>query len=129
MPKKVLIVEDNADIGRAQKMLIEIEGFEVVLADRASTGLDLALAMDPDLIIVDIRLPDGNGLEITRQLRAAPETANTPILAVSSYIQGLHDEVLAAGCNEACSKTTFIDNYRETLQKYLAEPNDRLARE
>lgn len=123
MAKKVLIIEDSADIGKAIKMLIEIEGYEAVLADRAFAGRDLASTMRPDLIIVDIRLPDEDGLMLTRELRAAPETANTPILAVSSYIQGLYDDALAAGCNEAFSKSTFIDKYQDTLHKYLGDPS------
>ena len=121
MAKKVLIIEDSDDIGNALKQLIEFEGYEVFLANRAFIGRELAAAECPDLIIIDIRLPDEDGLELTRELRAAPETYTTPIVCVSSYIEGLQAEALAAGCNEAFSKTTFMESFHKTLDKYLSE--------
>jgi CheY-like chemotaxis protein len=119
MKKRVLIIEDSNDIGNALKQLIEFEGYEAMLADRAFKAREMAASSCPDLIIVDIRLPDEDGLKLTRELRASPETADTPIICVSSYIDGLHEEALLAGCNEVFSKTTFMQSFRETLQKYL----------
>lgn len=124
MRKKVLLIEDSNEIGSALKELIEIEGYEVILANRAFVGRKLALTIGPDLIIIDVRLPEGDGIELARELRAEAETAETPIICVSSYIQGLEAEALAAGCNEVFSKTTFIETYRETLAKYLTASDD-----
>ena len=129
MAKKVLIIEDSDDIGNALKQLIEFDGYEAILANRAFIGRELATTIGPDLIIIDIRLPDEDGLQLTRQLRAAPETNTTPILCVSSYIDGLRTEALAAGCDEAFSKTSFMESFHETLHKYLAEPAARSASE
>ncbi|MDI1241603.1 MAG: response regulator [bacterium] len=121
MQKRVLIVEDSDDIGTALKLLIEYEGYEAVLANRAFLGLDLAASLAPNLIIVDIVLPDMDGIELTRALRALPETETTPIVCVSSYIQGHKEEALSAGCNEVFTKTTFMESFQETLTKYLRE--------
>jgi len=121
MQKTVLIVEDSDDIGTALKLLIEYEGYVAVLANRAFLGLDLAASLKPDLIIVDVMMPDMDGLEMTRALRAAPETIDTPIVCVSSYIQGHREEALNAGCNDVFSKTTFMASFNETLTKYLRE--------
>jgi CheY-like chemotaxis protein len=81
----------------------------------------MARSVKPDLIIVDVRLPDGDGIELTRQLRAERETSEVPIICVSSYLQGLEAEALAVGCDAAFSKTTFIETYRETLARYLGD--------
>ena len=127
MAKKILIIEDSDDIGNALKQLIEFEGYEAVLANRAFIGRELAAALRPDMIIIDIRLPDEDGLELARELRAAPETNSTPIICVSSYIDGLRAEALAAGCNEAFSKTSFMESFHETLHKFLVEPDAALS--
>jgi DNA-binding response OmpR family regulator len=121
MRKKVLIIEDSTDIGSALKTLIEYEGYEALLANSAATGWELAKSTRADLMIIDVRLPDEDGLELTRRLRSNPETSLTPIVCVSSYIWGLEAEALLAGCNEVFSKVTFMESYRETLSKYLAD--------
>lgn len=121
MLKKVLIVEDSDDIGTALKLLIEYEGYEAVLANRAFLGLELAASLAPDLIIVDIMLPDMDGIELTRALRTLPGSKNTPIVCVSSYIDGHKKDALNAGCNEVFTKTTFMESFQETLTKYLLD--------
>ena len=121
MPKKILIVEDSRDIGNALKLLIELEGYEVAVAPTGAEGLDKSAAGRPDLIVIDYRLPDLSGAELIRRLRAQPANGGTPILCVSSYLIGYEAEVISAGCHEVLSKTTFIQNFRETLKKYLGE--------
>lgn len=125
MPKKVLIIEDSGDIGMALKLLIEFEGYDAVVASSAAEGRDLALKVRPDLIIMDIRLPDEDGIVLTRSLRASPVTRDTAIICVSSYTMGIEAEALIAGCNEVFSKTTFIESFPQTLSKYLGERNFR----
>ena len=122
MPKKILIIEDSGDIGMALKLLVEFEGYEAVVAGSAAAGRELALEERADLIIMDIRLPDEDGIGLTRSLRSIPETKDTPIVCVSSYTTGLEAEALIAGCNEVFSKATFMESFNRTLTKYLGGP-------
>ena len=120
MPKKVLIIEDSEDIGSALQVLIEFEGYDAMVAKCAIEGFNLAVNEDPDLIIIDVRLPDEDGLSLTRRLRAEPRTRDVPIICVSSYIKGAEQEALIAGCNEVFSKVTFMESYTGTLDRYLS---------
>ena len=97
MRKKVLIIEDSGDISAALKILIELEGYTAEVALTGSEGLEKAVSGRPDLILMDIRLPDTDGIRLTKELRALAETAATPILCVSSYADGLRAEVREAG--------------------------------
>jgi len=124
MAKKVLIVEDSESVGEALRMLIEFEGYQVIVAVTASSGRIMATAAQPDLIIMDVRLPDFSGIELTRELRSLPELSRTPILCVSSYVEDFETEARTAGCNDVFSKADFIESFRPTLKKYLGE--DRL---
>jgi DNA-binding response OmpR family regulator len=119
MPKKVLIIEDSLDIGESLKLLIQYEGYEAVVATGALEGFDKARDEAPDLILVDLALPDVNGINLTRDLRSQPQTSGIPILCVSSYTDGIEDEVLNAGFNEVFSKTSFMTEFAPTLKKYL----------
>jgi CheY-like chemotaxis protein len=120
MPKKVLIIEDSEDIGSALQVLIEFEGYDAMVANCAVERFNLAVNEDPDLIIIDVRLPDEDGLKLTRRLRAEPQTRDVPIICVSSYIKGAEQEALIAGCNEVFSKVTFMESYTGTLDRYLS---------
>ena len=119
MPKKVLIIEDSFDIGDSLKQLIEFEGYEAVVARGGFEGFDKAREESPDLILMDVDLPDKNGIDLTRDLRSNPRTAEIPILCVSSYTTGVEDKMLKAGCNEVFSKTSFMVSFVPTLDKYL----------
>ena len=122
--KKVLIIEDSFDIGSALKQLIEFEGYEAIWAHAAFEGRERAFADLPDLIIVDVRLPDEDGLNLARVFRNDPKTSRIPILCVSSYINGLRQEAVEAGCSDVFSKTTFVESYQEILRRYLGEPDE-----
>ncbi len=79
----VLVVEDDPDIGNLLCMTLGHEGFRVKLATSGEEAVRLAQELTPDLISLDIRLPDTNGFEVLRQLRAQPETADIPVVVVS----------------------------------------------
>jgi two-component system cell cycle response regulator DivK len=119
MAKKVLIIEDSSDISGSLKRLIELEGYEAIVANTAFEGLDKAQTEKPDLILMDLSLPDLSGIDLTRQIRSIDQTSKIPILCVSSYTRGVETEVLEAGCNEIFSKTSFIVSFAPTLKKYL----------
>jgi len=105
MPKKVLIIEDSEETSGAMKRLIELEGYAAVAALTGSEGREKAVAERPDLILMDIVLPDTDGIQLTRELRSLPETATTPIICVSSYVDGFHDKARSAGCDGVFMET------------------------
>jgi len=117
--KKVLVIEDTGHIAMALQTLITFEGHQAIVAASAAEGYALTLETCPDLIVMDIVLPDDDGLELTRRIRATPDIQQPPIICVSSYARGIEAEALTAGCDEVFSKTTFMVNYEETLKKYL----------
>ena len=80
-PARVLVVDDEAQIVRALKVLLREAGFQAVPAETASQALDLAAVRPPDAAIVDLVLPDGDGVEVTRRLR---EWSDMPILVLSA---------------------------------------------
>lgn len=84
--KKVLVVDDNGNNLLLEKDLLEVAGFEVFEADNASSGIDVARREKPDIIIMDIRLPDMRGSEAAMILRQAKETRDIPIVFVTASV-------------------------------------------
>lgn len=117
MLKKVLIVEDTLDIAEALRQLVALHGYEAIVANSGFEGVDLARERKPDLILMDVSMPDLDGIEAVRMIRT--HDGSTPILAVTSYAEGHEKELIAAGCHEVFSKTTFIATFEVTLRKYL----------
>jgi len=86
MKKKALVVDDNANNLMLEKDLLEVAGFEVFEAENASDGIAMARKEKPDIIIMDVRLPDMRGSEAARILRQDKETRNIPIVFVTSSV-------------------------------------------
>jgi DNA-binding response OmpR family regulator len=85
MPKKrLLIIEDEIDVLDMLELRLTKERFEVIKAADGETGLQKAISENPDLVLLDLMLPIMSGLEVLRNIRAKPQTANTPILIVSA---------------------------------------------
>ena len=93
MGKRVLIIDDNANNLTLEKDLLEVAGFQVFVADDASSGIALARKEIPDIIIMDMRLPDMRGSEAAKILLLDPETRDIPIVFVTA-------SVLAEGIEE-----------------------------
>jgi len=120
MPKQVLVVEDN-DVNFA---LVEfVLGKLGVVVVRAATGgqaSDLAERDRPDMIYMDVHLPDVNGLELTRRLRQQPYMQGVPIVALTALaMAGDRDRALAAGCTEYMSKPLSPRLLQETTARLL----------
>jgi CheY-like chemotaxis protein len=97
--KKVLVVEDNADNLRLITYALERHGYEVIAAETGVRGVELAISEHPQFIIMDIELPDIDGVEATRRIRASVADGKIPIIAITSYaMAGDMDRILAAGC-------------------------------
>jgi len=86
MRKKVLVVDDNANNLMLEKDLLEVAGFEVFEAENAADGIAIARREKPDIIIMDVRLPDMLGTEAARTLRQDKETCDIPIVFVTASI-------------------------------------------
>jgi CheY-like chemotaxis protein len=86
MKKKVLVVDDNANNLMLEKDLLEVAGFEVFQAENATDGIAIARREKPDVIIMDVRLPDMRGSEAARILRLDKETSDIPIVFVTASV-------------------------------------------
>jgi CheY-like chemotaxis protein len=97
--KKVLVVEDNRDNLRLITYALQRYGYEVISADTGTKGVELAISEHPVFILMDINLPDIDGLEVTRRIRQSGANGTIPIIAITSYaMAGDMDMVLDAGC-------------------------------
>lgn len=85
MSKKILLVEDEKVLMEMYKSKLEQAGFKVVLALDAEGGFEMAKKEKPDLVVLDILLPKGNGLSFLEKLREEPEIKNTKVVAFSNY--------------------------------------------
>ncbi|HET9410682.1 MAG TPA: response regulator [Candidatus Dormibacteraeota bacterium] len=98
-PALILIVEDNPGSLMLATVALEIEGFAVAGAETAAQARTLLAHSTPDLILMDIQLPDADGLEFTKELKADPATAGIPVIALTAHAMPLHERAArAAGC-------------------------------
>jgi CheY-like chemotaxis protein len=105
MPDKILLVEDNPQNMKVMVMALRPHGYTLTQAVDGEEGLNTAVREKPDLIIMDMRLPKMDGMEVTRKLRSMPEFRNVPIIAVTAYaMKGDRERFLEAGCDFYLSK-------------------------
>lgn len=98
--KKILIVEDNAQNMKVVLMTLRNQGYSLLAAADGEAALKIAAQENPDLIIMDIKLPKMDGLEITRRLRRTPAFRHTPIIALTAHaMKGDRRHIIAAGCD------------------------------
>ncbi|HEV8230520.1 MAG TPA: response regulator [Candidatus Limnocylindria bacterium] len=102
---KILYVEDNDDNVYVVKSRLTRWGHTVLVAVNGRQGIELALAERPDLILMDLSLPELDGWEATRRLKAAAETKAIPVIALSAHaMAGDRERALAAGCDDFDTK-------------------------
>jgi CheY-like chemotaxis protein len=100
MPK-ILIVEDNEMNRDMLSRRLERRGFSVVIAIDGAEGVSMTKAEKPDLVLMDMSLPVMNGWEATRIIRADPETAAVPVIALTAHsMPGDREKAMEAGCND-----------------------------
>jgi len=98
-PALILIVEDNPGSLMLATVALEIEGFAVAGAETAAQARSVLARATPDLILMDIQLPDADGLEFTKELKADPASAGIPVIALTAHAMPLHERAArAAGC-------------------------------
>lgn len=118
--KRILVIEDNEDNFYLIKFILEGKGFEVIEARTGAEGVDQAIKELPDLIIMDIQLPDINGYEATRRIRTSETDGNIPIIAITSYaLTGDREKAMAAGCTGYIEKPINTETIMAEIEKFL----------
>jgi|SRR5580704_11127055 two-component system cell cycle response regulator DivK len=119
--KRILIVEDNDTDVRLLKDILETRGYNILQTRDGLEAIDLALANRPDLILMDIQLPEISGLEVTRRLRGDERSRQIPIVAVTAFAMGWHErEALDSGCDAYIAKPISIFGFLRTVESFLS---------
>ncbi|MBC8170931.1 MAG: response regulator [Anaerolineae bacterium] len=119
MSRKILYVEDNPQNMRLVRKMIDGH-YEVLEALNGAFGLSLAISEKPDLILMDINLPDIDGLEVTARLKAIPDTAHIPVIALTANaMYGDRERFLAGGCDGYLAKPITRIELLNTLTHHL----------
>jgi two-component system, cell cycle response regulator DivK len=122
MSKRILVVEDTEDNRKIVRDLLTSVGYELVEAVDGGEGVAMAQSERPDLILMDIQLPVIDGYEATRRIRAIPELAAVPIIAVTSYaLSGDEAKTRAAGCTGYVAKPFSPRQLLAKIREYLPE--------
>jgi two-component system cell cycle response regulator DivK len=122
MPKRVMIVEDNELNMKLFKDLIEASGYETIRTRNGLDALDLARAHKPDLILMDIQLPEVSGLEVTKWLKEDDELHRIPVIAVTAFaMKGDEERIRKGGCEAYISKPISVVSFVETIKSYLGD--------
>lgn len=118
--KRILVVEDNETNLYLIRFMLEKSGYEVIEARGGAVGVELASKEKPDLILMDVQLPDMDGLEATKRIRASEADGEIPIIALTSYAMvGDREKALAAGCTGYIEKPINPDTFMAEIEKYL----------
>jgi two-component system cell cycle response regulator DivK len=120
MAKKILIVEDNLDLIDYLQDLLHNLKYDAIVATDGKQAVDMAADQRPDLILMDIVLPEMNGLEAARRIRQKPESCSIPILAVTARVlPQAREQCLQSGCNDYISKPFTPKELASRIEKLL----------
>ena len=121
MPKTALIVEDNVLNLKLMRDLLEASGIKTLQTKDGNAALALARSARPDVILMDIQLPDVSGLEVTRRIKADEELKHIPIIAVTALaLRGDEERVREAGCDAYITKPISVTSFLEVVRRFLA---------
>ena len=123
MSKKVLIVEDNELNMKLFHDLLDSQGYEILQTREGMQAMAMARQHMPDLILMDIQLPEISGLEVTKWLKDDEELAHIPIIAVTAFaMKGDEERIRQGGCEAYISKPISVMHFLETVRKHLHQP-------
>ena len=120
MAKKVLIVEDNELNMKLFHDLLEAQGYETLETREGLAALSLAREHRPDLILMDIQLPEISGLEVTKWLKEDDELSHIPVIAVTAFaMKGDEERIREGGCEAYISKPISVVHFLDTIKRLL----------
>ena len=118
--RRVLLIEDNLMNMELATDLLEAAGFQVLKAERAEDGIAMAVAEQPDIILMDIALPGMDGLEATRRIKQDARTSWIPIVALTaSAMLGDDDRARSAGCSGYIAKPIDTRQFAKTVAAFM----------
>lgn len=122
MKKTVLIVEDNELNMKLFNDLLEAHGYQTVQTRSGVEAVELARKHMPDLILMDIQLPEVSGLEVTRWLKDDDALKHIPVIAITAFaMKGDEEKIRQGGCEAYLSKPISVVKFLETVRNYLTD--------
>jgi two-component system cell cycle response regulator DivK len=122
MPKTVLIVEDNELNMKLFNDLLEAHGYTTIQTNSGVEAVELARRHRPNLILMDIQLPEVSGLEVTQWLKDDDELRSIPIVAITAFaMKGDEEKIRQGGCEAYLSKPISVVKFLETVRNYVSE--------
>jgi len=119
MPR-ILYIEDDSNNRMLVRRILMVEDIAVDEADNAFDGIEMALDDPPDLILMDISMPEMDGLEATERIRSMPEIASIPIIALTANVMdGDREKSLNAGCDGYIGKPIDVDTFADQVLQFL----------
>ncbi len=116
----ILYVEDDSANRKLIQRILTAEGYEVLVAANAEEALSALENQTPDLILMDINMPETDGFTLTKQIKADPRFANVPIVALTANVmKGDRERVLEAGCNGYIQKPVDVDALPRQIASFL----------
>ena len=120
MSRRILYIEDNPENRLLMRRVLMAEGYVVEEASDGNSGLQKAAESPPDLILMDINLPEIDGYEVTARLKQLPNMSGVPIIAVTANVmKGDREKTLAAGCDGYIQKPIDIDLLPSQIESFL----------
>ena len=122
MSKTVLIVEDNELNMKLFNDLLEAHGYVTVQTRNGMEAIELARLHRPNLILMDIQLPEVSGLEVTKWIKSDEELKHIPVIAITAFaMKGDEEKIRQGGCEAYLSKPISVVKFLETVKSYLGE--------
>ena len=122
MPKKIMIVEDNELNMKLFNDLLEAKGYTTIKTSDGMQAVKLAREHHPDLILMDIQLPEVSGLEVTKWLKQDEELRVIPVIAITAFaMKGDEAKMREGGCEDYLAKPISVARFLELVRKYAGE--------
>ena len=120
MSARILVVDDVPANVKLLEARLSAEYFDVLTASNGTEALDLVRKMRPDLILMDIQLPQVSGLEVTRWIKDDPELRAIPVVAVTAFaMKGDEERIREGGCEAYLSKPISVGKFIETVRRFI----------
>lgn len=125
MSMTILYVEDNFDNRMLVRRVLEAEGYRVIEAENGTQGIERIRAETPDLVLMDINLPEVDGYEVTRRFKRLPAMTKVPVIAMTANVmKGDREKTLAAGCDGYIPKPIDIDALPDQIARFLRKKHE-----